>query len=331
MSNLHIAFAACSLEQVRHATAMTTQGIRCTLVYEPGNDKAPLYKRYFTDSIEAKDMPVTLVELNPNFATLTLPTYPLDLVTNIVIQCLVNNIQVCPFLFEPPHIHNEHVPRKLAKLLVGLCNNGYTTSAFHLQRLDRQIRWIPFGIQLKPQIVNAKIENSIVYPGSLHGGWGEQRMINLLNNLNNKYPTFVYQRKDRPDNVEDTSNLKSSIVPTVIDIQLIDELTKYEYGICAPAPEKGVVPIFDDWIIRSCYSSKLSLYLEAGVVPIIHKNSEAQASVIKSNGLGIIYNTEDGSDISFDKTLLPVYQENIRKFYDKFSYNNVNWETVFQL
>lgn len=163
-------------------------------------------------------------------------------------------------------------------------------------------------------------QNSLVYAGSLIPGTPESSALEIVRQAAaNGMFVALYDAKSTSSRQLVLENGVIDVRPRLPEFELLNTLTEFEFGLLAPfIADETLPPVGSelDWLSKNGIAGKLSLYLEAGVIPLVNKRFVYQAEFIDHHGIGLVM--DDDKFLNLAEFLTSVDSASIRARIDDF-------------
>lgn len=302
-----VMFFGVSFEQVRHAAALSRYtDLEPFLVYLKGDGVAGHYARAFRFGLAVEDN-ATLFRLiaavRPLALTITLPSEPLHYRALLPLLSQVYGIRVIPFVYDlcPPDDVLSSPWFRTERYIVENCDGFYS---WHQPEPDiRGGLWTPMATMFNAPI-ERKRPRSIAYAGSLSPGTPEHNFLRFVDGYTDAgYSVDIFDAKGDSGYV--ARSPLTRVHARTPEFDLIARLAPIQFGFAAPyLAETPGHPTFHpgpgteiDWCNRHGVPGKIVLYLEAGVIPIVHRETAYVAEFLERHKIGYVFDDDDYRDI----------------------------------
>lgn len=326
-----IVFLGISFEQARHAAALA-EATDCVpvLLRTKGDRVLEHYERAFPVVIpvdQSWQMFATLLALRPAAVTLTLPSRPLYYRTMLPLLQTLCGIKAVPFVYDfvPPPACLMSDMMVMSRHILENCGGFYS---WHAPMDEVQGgHWTPICTYFNVPPIDPK-PRSIVYVGTLSPYTAEANTLALAKPITEQGFTL-----DLFDARNDVSPEKVTIPGVtyhrrVPEYELLDRLNGYQFGLTAPYTRGGFHPMYGsdgDWCNRHGVPGKMVMYMEAGVIPIVHAETEYAAEFIERFDIGYVFS--DGDYHNIDAALARKSPERLRENLLRLRERELNWRT----
>lgn len=297
-----VAFFGVSFEHVRHAKLLSEYtDLHPVLVYSVNDAIARHYAKAFPSAISVGDsgrsLFETLLALKPIAVTTTFPSQPLFYRLALPLLSAVKHIRSVPFAYEvdPPDPIIDSEWFRLHRFALASSSAAY--SWHRPESRFPNMTWIEptcifntfSGARRKPY--------SLVYAGSMTVGTPEFAVLGLAKEAAERGMTVVlYDAKSTVSRSLACANGSIEIRARQPEFELLETLAEFEFGLLAPYLPNDTLPVAGselDWLDKNGLPGKLSLYLEAGVIPLVNRRSAYVAEFLEHYGIGLVMEDAD--------------------------------------
>ncbi|MBD9355059.1 hypothetical protein [Methylomonas albis] len=320
-----VVFFGVSFEHVRHAKLLSEYtDLYPVLVHSINDAIARHYAKAFPTAISVSDSGRSLFEavlaLKPIAVTTTFPSQPLFYRLALPLLSAIKQIRSVPFAYEvdppDPIINSEWF--RLHRF--ALANSSASYSWHRPESRFCNMTWIEptcifntfSGLRRKPY--------SLVYAGSMTPGTPEFAVLDLARKAAERGMTVVlYDAKSAVSRSLQYENGDIEVRARQPEFDLLETLAEFEFGLLAPYLANEALPAAGselDWLDKNGLPGKLSLYLEAGIIPLVNRRSAYVAEFLEYYGIGLVM--EDDDFLNLADYLARVDSEAIRRRIDAF-------------
>jgi len=302
-----VMFFGVSFEQVRHAAALARYtDLEPFLVYLKGDGIAGHYARAFRFGLAVDDNAALfrfIAEVRPLALTITLPSEPLHYRALLPLFSQVYGIRTIPFVYDlcPPENILSSAWFRAERYIVENCDGFYS---WHepVPGVSGGL-WTPMATMFNAPI-GLKRPRSIAYAGSLSPGMPEHNFLRFVETYNDAgYSVDIFDAKG--DCGYEPRSPMTRVHPRVPEFELIDRLAPIQFGFAAPylAERPGDKTFHPgpgteiDWCNRHGVPGKIVLYLEAGVIPIVHRETAYVAEFLERHNIGYVFDDDGYHDL----------------------------------
>jgi len=295
------------------------------LVYSANDPIGGHYAKAFTTSICVNDSGRSLFEailsLKPIAVTTTFPSHPLFYRLALPLLTEIKGIRSVPFAYEvnPP----DDVVLTMECLRLHRFALASSSAAYSWHRPESRfanMTWIEPTCVFNVYNGLRRRQNSLVYAGSLIPGTPESSALEIVRQAAaNGMFVALYDAKSTSSRQLVLENGVIDVRPRLPEFELLNTLTEFEFGLLAPfIADETLPPVGSelDWLSKNGIAGKLSLYLEAGVIPLVNKRFVYQAEFIDHHGIGLVM--DDDKFLNLAEFLTSVDSASIRARIDDF-------------
>lgn len=320
-----VVFFGVSFEHVRHAKLLIDHtDLEPVLVYSVNDAIARHYAKAFTTSICVNDGGRSLFEailgLKPIAVTTTFPSQPLFYRLALPLLTAVKGIRSVPFAYEvnPPDDVMQSEWFRLHRFALASSSSAY--SWHRPEGRFTNMTWIEPTCVFNTFSDGNRRRFSLVYAGSMTPGTPEFGVLELAKQAAAK-GMFVtlYDAKATSSRLLATDNGYIEIRARLPEFELLNTLAEFEFGLLAPYLTDQTLPSEGselDWLDKNGLPGKLSLYLEAGIIPLVNRRSAYVAEFLEHYGIGLVI--DDDKFLNLAGFLASVDSESIRARIDVF-------------
>lgn len=321
-----VVFFGISFEQVRHARLlMDHSDLEPVLIYSVNDPVGGHYAKGFSTSICVKDSGRSLFEvilaLNPIAVTTTFPSHPLFYRLALPLLTEIKGIRSVPFAYEvnPP----SEVVLTLECLRLHRFALASSSAAYSWHRPESRfanMTWIEPTCVFNVDNSTRRRQNSLVYAGSLIPGTPESGALEVIQraSVSGMY-VALFDAKASSSRQLVSENDGVEVRPRLPEFELLNTLSEFEFGLLAPYIANETLPPLGselEWLNRNGIPGKLSLYLEAGVIPLAPVRSVYVVEFIERYGIGLVL--DDDRFLNLAEFLASVDTAKIRENIDHF-------------
>jgi hypothetical protein len=325
-----VVFFGMSFEHVRHAKLLIDHtDLEPVLVYSVNDAIAGHYAKAFTTSICVNDGGRSLFEailgLKPIAVTTTFPSQPLFYRLALPLLTEIKGIRSVPFAYEvnPPDEVMQSEWFRLHRFALASSSSAY--SWHRPESRFTNMTWIEPTCVFNTFSGQNRRRYSLVYAGSMIPGTPEFGVLELARQAAaNGMFVALYDAKATSSRQLPLDNGFIEIRARLPEFELLKTLAEFEFGLLAPYLTDETLPPEGselDWLDKNGLPGKLSLYLEAGIIPLVNKRSAYVAEFLERYGIGLVI--DDDKFLNLAGFLASVDSEIIRARIDNFRTDKV--------